>query len=376
MAEQYDIDKIIADYLQGRLSEEESEVFEVQLQQDEQLSARVRQESLIQDLVVRQAVQSKMDHLNLNPSGPQWRSRLLWGGLLALITGAVVAVLFFNGSESQTVPDVAHQPKQKNTTKTTTPKEDEQTAPRASSPDTAAEAPATENQKAKKSAATSPKDTTMEILLPDSSMIVTPDTSGKDTSQHIATTTPEPDTLDNEAEDNEADQKEKEPKNCQLTATIDSSPSCIDSPTGVVEVWEVTGGKRPYIVTIDKQQTSGLSDIPAGKYSVLIEDDQNCTYTETITVKEELCVDEKTHVYNLRLQNNWEYPVSNKFSGTLQITDRNGRVIWRETIQEGYPEGWNGNTLHGNAVTTGAYAVIIKHTNGKTARLTLNVVNR
>ena len=75
-----------------------------------------------------------------------------------------------------------------------------------------------------------------------------------------------------------------QPDEIQIDA-VAIDESCIGSEDGSIEVFATQGGNPPYTYTWNGDPgTENLTDLSAGEYVLIIEDDEGCTYSETFTI--------------------------------------------------------------------------------------------
>jgi gliding motility-associated-like protein len=148
-------------------------------------------------------------------------------------------------------------------------------------------------------------------------------------------------------------------------------PSCIGNNDGYIE-FEVSGGVLPYLYSweMGESDSPSFNDLYEGEYNFVISDDHNCT--ENVSIK---LID--TPVECIRIPNaftpngdgtndTWEIENLDMFNVyQVQVFNRWGQLLYCGTPGD---ESWDGTTLEGKKVPTGAYIYVIKLDSGRDKR--------
>ncbi len=111
-----------------------------------------------------------------------------------------------------------------------------------------------------------------------------------------------------------------------ITSLVTSTPSCFGANTGSITISNTIGGilapTSNYRYSVDNgtsfQNNNTFNDLPSGFYNIVIADDNNCTYTEAVTIvtTEEIILNtENTVINNVTAQGNSDGFISVEFNG-------------------------------------------------------------
>jgi gliding motility-associated-like protein len=156
-----------------------------------------------------------------------------------------------------------------------------------------------------------------------------------------------------------------EPDSLKINFNI-TPPFCPDKPDGKIET-AITGGVSNYSYAWSDNSTGrNLTDIPEGKFELVVTDQNGCSASESVNVEamNETCLiipnaispngDLINDVWNIGMIE--LYP-----SMEVKIFNRWGQPIWRS--EKGYPRPWDG-TGNGSVLPIDSYHYIIDLHNG------------
>lgn len=64
----------------------------------------------------------------------------------------------------------------------------------------------------------------------------------------------------------------------------------------------------------------------------------------------------------------WEFPMEENANCKLTILNKSGQIVHEATIQNGYPNSWNGTSSRGLSITMGSYIYLFEYQNGQVER--------
>lgn len=150
--------------------------------------------------------------------------------------------------------------------------------------------------------------------------------------------------------------------------------TCLGQQKGKIQINQVEGGAAPYtfyLSTGEKSNSGEFSNLKAGTYSILIQDQNMCSgELAALKVVEETC---KLDLYlDPSFTGKVEFPVYEK-AGVLSIFDKGGSSLFSDQIRKGETYTWDGYTNEG-LLTPGYYLFIIKFEDGTVHNGSITVV--
>lgn len=363
MENQNNIEQLIQDYLTGSLSREEEQAFVNRIKADSELKLAVYKEKLARELVIRDAVTRRFSNMNLAPEGPKnyfWRNIAATGVIIGI---AVTAFMFFMNTDKKEQTSVPYAKEEKPAVLS---EENKETVTQETAKD---KTEVISKQQVEQSNAPVKKKESKEapITADRTESTLEEVNRSKELTEKITPLLEEQKII-----------QEQNPIQapCKLNAEVYSSPSCSQKQDGKVVVDKISGGTAPYTVLINGQELNSVNNVSAGIYKIKVQDAAGCVSDQEVVVDEKVCSDETIYVYNATGSNEWAYPITESFNGIISIVGKTGSPIWKERILYGSPHSWNGQTIQGARVVTGAYIVIMKPENGEAITLTLNVISQ
>ena len=151
-----------------------------------------------------------------------------------------------------------------------------------------------------------------------------------------------------------------------ITATASAAATCNNQHNGSILVSGFRGGKAPYKYEIVSERSKKIlinNQLPAGKYTILVSDDNHCETTiEHIMVKEVSCDNTIEEVFNPFLGESLILP-SYHFGGTLIVHEKNGTVFYKKEFSAHENVEWNGMSQNGE-METGHFMYEIHYQDG------------
>lgn len=370
---------LIEKYLDGELDAQESANFELELENDMELREELEFYKMANSVIIQNKISSIEDTIQEVRGEYKHRKkvrriqRLLMGtaGFLAL-----AGILYFttkdpnsqkesiSPSQNKAIED-SISVKQKSTTLNSNYVE---------SPDT--NYPTSEKVSKQKKASEHKKtlaDNSKENK--DTPVVFDNDTTSVKTNQAIKPEDSGSDTAPNEPTEKFDDKKET--NICDQTH-IKAIPSiystCLGQHEGKIQLSQVEGGTAPYtfyLSTGEKSTSGEFSNLKAGTYSILIQDQNMCSgELAALKVIEESC---KLDLYlDPSFTGKVEFPVYEK-AGVLSIFDKSGNELHADKLRSGEVYSWNGYTKDG-LLSPGYYLFIIKFEDGTVQNGSITVV--
>lgn len=331
---QEELYKQIEDYLEGVLSKDKKAAFEKQLSTDAGLARKVKLHKLADELVIERRLQ------NVNQLLIEEKNKGKWGNSFKIIFGAVCVVagtsLFITWKTKHTITESAPVAINKNIEDVNVVKENNEIA--------------TTNSK---------KTITAEVRNVSSSQINVTEwpvgnLASENNSSNITTNkeiTPIQKTLESKEPIQSlpvADKNNTGPcASIQLDAKVSATASCRGESNGSIVVREFAGGTAPYAVSIQNKQEEHVAsfNLPAGQYSVQIQDKKGCSHTiPNIHVPEKIC--EKQYNFNPFMDELLVMPAQEQYS-TLAVYERSGNLYFTKEVEPLQEIQWNGYSKNG-----------------------------
>jgi hypothetical protein len=157
-----------------------------------------------------------------------------------------------------------------------------------------------------------------------------------------------------------------------ITANVSVKPACEGDNNGAITLSGFKGGTAPYHFEVTNNHDEFInSQLPAGNYSIIINDSKGCKKIIThVDVAEKIC--QKDYSFNPSIGESWDIP-SSKNSGTLILYDESGNVYFTQQISSGAKEQWSGQSKNGE-VKTGYFLFTINYNDGTTRQGSVTIV--
>lgn len=354
---------LIDRYLQGELNSEELAAFEKRMHEEASFEAEVEHQKMVNLVITGAEFQNLRETMTKDiarfdsgksPSAKWW----ITGGI-ALLTIAGAGLVKLSEKKSPQA--------ETRTVKTT-------------SPVAALETPATQKEEAKetiqehslsrhednktKSSRFSASGT--DSLPPSTSPVEVAENTIKDTSDK----TPAARETIKTPETKHAPMASQDPcKGTEISFGLSSTPTCSGEMKGSILVNTPKGGKGPYTYSVSPQSAASsnghFENLPSGMYQVRVADAHGCFTEKGVAVTEKECPKPNKFVFSPDLGETWTIPGADNASGTLNIYNRGGILIFKETFGPSGVKEWNGTSLSGSPAEAGLYVYIIEFTNGK-----------
>jgi hypothetical protein len=159
-----------------------------------------------------------------------------------------------------------------------------------------------------------------------------------------------------------------------IQASVKTTPSCMDKASGSIFVQSITGGTKPYSISLSSNTNGSVSngEIPKGMYQALITDAKGCTHTYS-----NLVIDEKECPIDYSFNpfyGDEEWNIAPQASdGQLEIFNKGGVLYYQKNIPAQITYKWNGMGI-GNQVIPGYYIFVIKYADGTVKRGSVTIV--
>jgi hypothetical protein len=349
--------QLIENYLSGVLSKEEKSVFEKQLFTDVELSKQFRLHQLANELVIENRLQSVnnilLEEKNKGNSGNNL-TKIIFSAVI-LVAGTVLFVTWKN----------------KNTSTNTNPASIEAASSKANVPLVSESKTEEKNNLPQKKTETVP---TSSSVQPENNKILISGASEK----IISETRPEEKNKEIKEEVSvPAPVQEKNTSSpcaaVHLEAKVAATASCKDESNGAIYVREFTGGTAPYSVSIKNRQQEYVSslNIPAGIYTIVIQDKKGCSNTITnFQIPEKLC--EKEYTFNPFMEELLTLPTHEQY-GTLSIYERSGNLYFSKETEPSETIQWNGYSKNGE-LNAGYFIFVLSLKDGQTIKGGITIV--
>ena len=158
------------------------------------------------------------------------------------------------------------------------------------------------------------------------------------------------------------------PVKCEdlIFVKITTEPSCNDQKDGMIVINDISGGNKPYSISITDGQTiqkatkGSFNTLAAGAYNLTIKDAGNCIKViNKVEVKSKDCpvntpkpvITTKNHLIYLS-QQNWLIPACPD-KGLLEIKNREDKLVYKSDVSPN--DSWNMTDINGSTMSTGVY---------------------
>ncbi|MFQ3576245.1 MAG: gliding motility-associated C-terminal domain-containing protein [Cytophagales bacterium] len=160
---------------------------------------------------------------------------------------------------------------------------------------------------------------------------------------------------------------------------FETVPSCKGKSTGEVifNLNSVKSGKKPYVFTVNGLSSSSkITSLASNEYLLIVKDANGCSVEspKKVLIGEKNCVERKDFVFNLNYDAIWQLNANEALkASTLVISDANGRVVLRKTIEDNLIE-WNGESNTGQQILSGNYFYVLTYQEGSITQGTITLV--
>jgi hypothetical protein len=344
-------------YTRGKLSSEEKELFEQELNADESLRRKVELSMMVDEMVVaKEALQLKEQmRKDLYKPKSDWKK---YAGIALIIVFSAAGSWFYSNSQENRNPPVP------------------------ASPTPQIQFPADNKVSDELAEITETND-------PDKKHPVIPETSTKEIQEPSG-----PESFVKPAEKNDIEpekgaiqkdlpvkqqpdpglpQETPQASPCSsLQNVVESAvtPSCKGEQNGEIhfDAASVKGGTPPYtFISGDRETKSSFDQVPAGHYSITIRDAKNCMVQSSrkIYVPEKICKSPKQYVFNPEYDHSWTIPYDKDRKPTrIVILDKSGRIFYESLVSDFSPEGWAAQSNTGLMAEVGLYFFTIEYADG------------
>jgi len=352
----------IEDYIHGRLTTEQSQVFEAELSNNPDLAKRVKLHQLADDLVIENRLLEVKTLLN-KQTHPSSFGKITYTAIALLVAASIVTGSWLlNRNKAENPEPFEQQSGRKifNSTK----KEESKTR------DAEKALPQTNNKSKTSSNIHNPltlKDTEASTTNTQDNLPNLP--IQQEATEDVTTIVPAP--TSEEVATTEIPVIEPCAQTV-ITASIKTQETCEGEAQGIISVQQIKGGKEPYTYTIyhgeDIKEANVLS---AGFYKLVISDGNGCQKVyEQVTVKSKSCP--KDYSFNPFFSESWEIPSQGK-AGKLLIYDASGSIYYEKQITEGATEHWSGEGKNGE-IKPGYYIFVIDRGKGNLVQGSVTIV--
>lgn len=345
--------ELIDRYLEGSLSEADTDDFERQMQNDPELRADVNTMREVNLLILDQGlleIKSKLKALDKKPdvlsNGRKYfYSAVLIGMVAAVTTG------YFVSRPVDVNPSPIHEVKPPSDvsplTKRPTPaaKENHQTIPKSTT----------------NAAPTIPPDSLILTIAPRNILFPQQDTISRIKATESPIALPELKEIDSEA---------KKPcviEDSKLIVTV--AETCDSEASGIITIdnRSLLEGTPPFEFSINGNSFfdgRSFGNLEAGTYYLSVKDANGCTWlnAKEIHVASKDCREHEMSFYPSRGET-FKFPIENNDNGKIVIYNNEGSIVYQATITNGYPDRWDG-TDNGHALPLGSYSYVLS-VNGK-----------
>jgi hypothetical protein len=159
-----------------------------------------------------------------------------------------------------------------------------------------------------------------------------------------------------------------------IQASVKVTPSCSDKASGSILVQSITGGTKPYSISLSSNTNESVSngEMPKGIYQALITDANGCShrYSNIIVDEKECPID---YSFNPFYGDEEWYIAPQASAGLLEIFNKGGLLYYQKNIPAQIANKWNGMGI-GNQVIPGYYIFVIKYADGTVKRGSITIV--
>ena len=137
------------------------------------------------------------------------------------------------------------------------------------------------------------------------------------------------------------------------------SPTCLDCSDGQIIIKDITGGRAPYLVTLNGVvQEMIITGLAVGDYTVVITDSLGCSRSFDFKIDMNNIIPNVITPNGRDANEKWEIPLLKYYpDAEVRIFDMYGKLI--RSFDPGYPDPWDGTDEMGRAVAMGTYYYII-----------------
>lgn len=148
---------------------------------------------------------------------------------------------------------------------------------------------------------------------------------------------------------------------------IQTTPACQGKEEGEILVFD----KLPNRYSLDEGHTFSAKKefrkLPAKLYTLLIVDNDGCSKSEHVEVKEKRCKDVHEVVLNPHL-GTWKIPLKENSQAEIHVFDKSGKLVFQKQLASSVEEEWDGKNNEGQLLPPGYYAFTIEYTDGDVQR--------
>lgn len=362
MKDEQELYDFIDDYLKGDPQADLPQVEGVDL---EELSQEIAYQKVLKDAVVLNRLSQLSETIHKVDQQAQFKRKVVkYTVLLALLAALVSAGIFF------------YSPEKPNHTSTLTPKSE-----------IVVESPS------KTGVAVSPKVIPSQTVVTNTkevegtpAMADKPSESQekpvtahpeKETAQHSLPTSPERVLLHEKT----VNHSQVDCKQVKIKANYTFENPCVGQSNGQITLEDISGGTKPYTYSIDNAKSfatdSEFKGLNSGHYKILIKDVHNCIsdVISNVSLTETTCdtKDAQSHVFN-PTRESWEIPNQKEHSGTVEIYNNRGILVYRANFNKFETLNWNGSSPQGEQISPGVYIYRIQYDNSTSEKGSVSVV--
>jgi len=373
--------EIIDRYLNGEMSDQERIAFENQIAIDGDLAARVKETELVNEAVHYASLAALREEVGKDIKKIRYKEGIgtvkTTGFILAALAAAILTIAYFHNnpgtsgptdkapaSDLPAIPDMTqpHDKKSvieyspdKNTTETISLRKagSDQISKQPEIPVVSSDNESSVNQ------GSMPSDQTVDA---DTTPIRKTDVP------HASPADPVPAAPDMATPAGKA-------ADCEKAYKIKSTPSCRSKATGSISVL-MTNNTKPAL-SIENYGSSSVNgtfnELQAGTHTVYVFYNDECHFTEEVTVEEKWCPMNKSYSFNPDYGERWEIAYEKGDAGTFSIFTSGGKEVYRSNFGQGN-EHWGGHDTYGALSAIGTYLVIIRYSDGRTEKVELTIV--
>lgn len=347
--------QLIDRYLKNKLSSEELKVFEKRLESDKEFAGDVNSQKLADELLVENRFFDIMDQMDKPSGGSDSKGKFILGGIALLL----IAGLFFfqlNSPEEKVIQPIYTSHTEKSTNKETIIQENK----------------ISENIELEKSVI---KKNEKPVEQKKAGVKIEFDSNLVKVYNEVETQKiplkVEVNKITTPIEINKC-------ANVTITAEVVAQESCKDTSTGMIEIpaHNLKGGKHPYVFSLnnDYQISNIFTSLLPGRYDVKIKDINGCTtIKKEIIIGSKTCINVKSYSFN-PVYETWKFPVGDNQNFKIKITNKEGIVVYATEVTGGTQLEWNGTSLTGSELPSGAYLYVIELPDGKTNQGYISII--